>query len=177
MAVRLKETENDFSLTINLREAFGQPVSEDVALSFGQGVIDTIIDRLDASKKLGGGRLDSYSDEYAESLIFQANGKSQNKPNLQLTGEMLSDLDIIEVTPTRLKIGFRDDTQRSKAYNHHTGDTVPARPFLGLEDRELRSLVNRFKPEVEEPVIESFEDIPEIARRFSLLDVLNELQN
>jgi hypothetical protein len=180
MAVRLNQSRSDFSLTVDLRELFGEPVSEDIALSFGQGVIDTITDRLDDSKRLGGGKLKNYSDEYSESLVFKAFGKSRTSPNLELTGEMLADLDIIEVTPTRLKIGFRDTTQRDKAYNHHTGDTVPARPFLGLEDKELKSLVERFKPEVSESILDGIDPASlfltqEVSRRFSLLDVLRDI--
>jgi hypothetical protein len=174
MSVRLNKSRASFSLDVNLLDAFGSEVSEDVALSFGQAVIDTILDRTSDNKSSNGGRFKNYSEEYSESLVFQAYGKTRNDPNLELTGEMLSSVDILEVTPTRLKIGFRDETQRAKAYNHHTGDTVPARPFFNISQSELSDLVERFKPEVDEPVIESFEGIPEIARRFSLLDILGE---
>lgn len=177
MAVRLNRSRSNFSLDINLREAFGREVTEDVALSFGQAVIDTILDRLQENRGSDGRRLKNYSESYAESLEFQANLKSINDPNLELTGEMLSDMDIIEVSPARLKIGFRDATQRDKAYNHHTGDTVPARPFFDLNKSEMERLVREFKPEVERAVTDTFESPIEAIRRFSLLDILEGLDD
>ena len=35
-----------------------------------------------------------------------------------------------------------------KPFNHHTGDTLPARPFFGLTDAEIKQIRDEFKDQV-----------------------------
>lgn len=147
MGKRVINSRSQFSLEIDLVDTFGSELPEGEVLAFGQAVIDTILDRTADNKGSDGDRFDDYSNEYAESLPFLAAGKSQSNPNLDLTGQMLLDMDIIEASSRKLRIGFRDTLQRDKAWNHHTGDTVPARPFLDLTDSEFNELIEEFRPE------------------------------
>ena len=185
--ILVKNSPSEFYLEFDLSDIFGQEVTDDVSISFGQAVIDTILERTESSRRSDGGRMKNYSDAYAESLEFIAAGKSQSNPNLELSGSMLFDMDIIEATPTSLRIGFRDDTQRAKAYNHHTGDTVPARPFFDLNQSELNSLIDEFKPMAEDSPLQldqdtlfsAFAETPaaqEVTRRTSLLDLLSDFE-
>lgn len=173
MSKRLvKSSPSEFYLEFDLKDLFGQEVTDDVALSFGQAVIDTILDRTESSRRSDGGRMKDYSDSYAESLEFKAAGKSQSQPNLELTGSMLFDIDIIEASPASLRIGFRDETQRAKAYNHHTGDTVPERPFFDLNNSELNNLKDEFMPMAEDSPLQLDQDM--LFERFSATPVADE---
>ena len=174
------------SLEIDLVDLFGDEVSEDVAVSFGQAVIDTILDRTASGRSVQGRSFPSYSDDYADSLQFKAAGKSQGSPDLELTGGMLSSIDITNATPRSITIAITDPDEVPKAFNHHTGDTVPARPFFGLSGREIDSLRRDFAPEVEDAA-DRMESIlgglgtaaqtAEAVRRISLLDLLGELDD
>lgn len=180
----VKNSPSDFYLEFDLKELLGSEVADDVAISFGQAVIDTILDRTANGTRSDGRGMKSYSDDYADSLEFQAAGKSKHDPNLELSGGMLADIDILEANPRSIRIGFRDTTERAKAYNHHTGDTLPERPFFDLNNKELSQLVKEFKVEAEEsPLdidpIDLFGASPqaqaETTRRISLLDLLDDM--
>jgi hypothetical protein len=149
MTKRLNRSRGNFSLDIDLISAFGGEVPEDIALAFGQEIIDRILERTESNVGSDDKRYQNYSEEYADTLDFMAAGKSRTNPNLDLTGDMLADIDILEASPGKITIGFSDTLQRDKAYNHHTGDTVPSRPFLDLPDEVYRSIVNDFKSDIE----------------------------
>lgn len=182
MGKRLVASDKDnFFLEFDLVELFGQPVSEDVVLSFGQAVIDTIIDKTESGKRFDKGNFKHYDEPYISSLEFIAAGKSKNDPNLTLTGSMLASIDILEASQDKLVIGFNDSVETNKAYNHHTGDTVTPRPFFDINDTNLNELVQRFKPEVEDSPFEldlsgviPQRQVEEAARRVALVDLLDQ---
>jgi hypothetical protein len=152
MAKPYKEviSESKMELEISLDELFGTKVPNDQALreAIGQSVIDTIVNRTQSNKALNGKPFKEYSDEYKKSNQFDVYGKS-DEVTLTLTGDMLGTLDIKAQSRGVIKIGWDDDTQNAKAYNHHTGDTVKRRPFFGLTNDELSNIKKEFKDQVE----------------------------
>lgn len=152
MAKPYKEviSEKKMELEISLDELFGTKVPNDQALreAIGQSVIDKIVNRTESGEGVNGRPFKSYSATYKKSNQFDVYGKS-NDVNLTLTGDMLGTLDIKAQSRGVIKIGWQDSTQNAKAFNHHTGDTLPRRPFFGLKDSEIEDIKKEFKDRVE----------------------------
>lgn len=144
------------SQKFNLQEMFGVSFKDapELRASIGQAIINKIIERTEAGAGIGGRPFSfgKYSDEYSESVEFKAAGKDQHEVNMSLTGDMLGLMDVINETSNTIEIGWLDDTQNAKAFNHNTGDTVPKRPFFGLSRSEVKELVAEFKPEVRDAI-------------------------
>lgn len=153
MAKPYKEiiSQSKMELEVDLDEMFGTKVPNDQALreQIGQAIINKIVDRTQSNTSLLGGNFKAYSGQYKSSLEFDVWGKT-NDVTLTLTGDMLGTLDIKAQSRGALRIGWRDKTQNAKAFNHHTGDTLPRRPFFGLMDKEIKEIRDEFKPQIEQ---------------------------
>lgn len=168
--VNLRGGSGSFEVTqeFDLEEIFGVDLSNyrEVAEVFGQSVIDLIRERTAKTKDIDGDSLPSpYSDSYSESLIFEAYDKSKNKVNMKLTGDMLDDLDIMEIDGNKIVIGFDSPISNAKAYGHITGfeghpvldGKVKPREFFGIKTnddlnkikKQVRPVLDRIKEEVE----------------------------
>lgn len=148
--ITLSKIEQEF----DLKELFGVDLSEDESLkqAIGQVMIDQMLARIDDGRGIGGVKLKSpYSKVYSESLEFKAAGKSKNKVNMKLTGDMLAAIDIVSTRGNKIVIGINED-EVPKAYNHQTGDTVTKRPFFGFTKGELNDIVSEFKPQIKQAV-------------------------
>jgi hypothetical protein len=142
----------------NLKEMFGVDVSRSPELkkAIGQAIIEHIVKRTEDGMGRDGKALKSpYSDSYSESLPFKAAGKSKRNVNMTLNGDMMGLLDIIDESANTITIGWEDETEILKAYNHNVGDTLPRRPFFGLNKKEIREIVSQFKDDVQSNVEEA----------------------
>lgn len=143
-------SESKMELEVDLDELFGVkvPNNREFREAVGQAIVDKIVERTQSGNKLTGGKFKGYSESYKKSAQFEAFGKSPGEVDLTLTGDMLGTLDIKAQSRNALRIGWRDETQNAKAFNHHTGDTLPARPFFGLTDAEIKQIRDEFKDQV-----------------------------
>ena len=143
---------DEVSQEIDLSE-FGLNISGNRVLK--EGIAEALIQKMrDRVEKDGLGVGDSgkfvrlkapYSDEYSDSLDFKAYGKSKNRVNMRLTGAMLDAIDVLDVDGDVVKIGIDDPVEAAKAFNHMVGDTVPRRPFFGLNKTEISEVLSRFE--------------------------------
>lgn len=142
----------------DLKELFGVDVSDmpELREAFGQAVLEKIKERTAAGEFRPNSRPSSkaygYSDEYADSVAFKAAGKSKRDVNMELTGDMMNLMDILESKGSQVKIGWDDELQAAKAYNHNKGETVPKRPFFGLSRSEVKDIVRELEPQVQKRV-------------------------
>jgi hypothetical protein len=145
---KLKLTQTEVSQTFNLKEIFGVDVSDmpELKQAFGQALIDHMVERTEDGLDRNGNKFQAYPKTYKESDAFKAFGKT-SKVNLTMTGDMLGQIDIIETKGNEIKIGWRDETENAKAYNHNTGDTVLKRPFFGINNPDIASISKEFKPD------------------------------
>jgi len=142
------------SLEVDLPELFpGRLVPDSSRLreAIGQEVIDIIRERTqDKQRSWTGSSFKKYSDEYAESIEFKAEGKSQDEPNLTQSGDMLGLLTVLDSgDPGKIKVGWTDTLQSKKAHGHITGAVGVKRDFLGLTNEELRRIRAKFADELE----------------------------
>lgn len=66
------------------------------------------------------------SKEYAKTKKKMV---GNSKPNLQLTGDMIEEIEL-DYDKDSFTIFIDDPDETAKAYNHNVGDTVKARPFI-----------------------------------------------
>lgn len=151
MAKPYKEVikESEMALEIDLTKIFGTKArfTEEFRQAFANEAIKTIVERTQDGRPLFG-NWRKYSEAYKNSLEFQAFGKD-DQVNLTLRGDMLGTLSVLESTGSKVVIGWDDPTQTAKAFNHHTGDTVPKRPFFGLQNQEINELKSQFKDDAQ----------------------------
>jgi hypothetical protein len=155
---RITVGSNQYALRIDLDEIFGTafPNSSRLRQAVGQDILDIIIKR--TKKGDGwepGDKFDKYSKEYSESLEFQAAGKSRGKPNLTLTGDMLGLMDIIEEDKATITIGWRESEEAQKAHGHISGNVGVKRDFLGISEKEARTIKERWEDAIREATAET----------------------
>jgi hypothetical protein len=150
----LKLSEKEVSQTIDLNKLFETNLAGNSGLvqAIGQEIIDKIIKRTEDGLDNRNRPLAKYdkNSEYVKSDEFKAFGKSVNKPNMTLTGQMLGTLDIIEARGGKIKIGWDDETENAKAYNHMVGDTVTKRPFFGILESDLKEIKEEYEDRVKQ---------------------------
>lgn len=145
----LKLTLGEVSQTIDFGEVFDADLSanRDLKLAIGQAIIDRIRERTQDSKDVNGRTFAGYDEDYKDSDTFKAFGKT-SKVDMTLTGNMLSQMDIVAEDSNAIKIGWDDETETKKAYNHNTGDTVTKRQFFGITVQELAQIQRDFASEI-----------------------------
>lgn len=141
--LKKKSSKSDHSIEIDLRKMFGRrripgAIKEDVAIA----VIEKIVDRTRDGKSLKGNSFKKLSEAYADL-------KGTTRADLTLDGDMLDQLDIKSIRGNKVKIGWQEDIENKKAFNHDTGDTLPKREFFGLQQSELDDIIKEFKGEID----------------------------
>ena len=124
---------------------------------FGVLVADYIRDRTAKGRGVLNGvpyKFKGYSPGYVASLDFKIAGKSKSKPDLVLSGDMLTDLDVQRTKPGEVIVGFENGSESNdKAEGNILGsygrspDTGPRRSFLELTGKEIGALVRAFERE------------------------------
>lgn len=163
---------------IDLKEFLTVDLADKRALkeSIGQAFVDHILERTGSGEGMsfsgGTGRpvtlKSPYSKAYAESDEFIAAGKKRTRVNMELTGDMLAAVDISVGRDSKIVIEI-DEDQVEKAYNHLTGDTVPRRPWFGLNKSEVKNILKSFSSEIKSAV-----ESDETRARINLIDLFKE---
>lgn len=121
---------------------------------FADLAIERIYDRSNDGKHIdaSGNRvvnMPKYSAGYAASLDFKIAGKNKNKPDLQLSGDMLASIKLLKPLKDGVEIGFSssDKENNGKAegnmlgtYGSDTPNPSKARRFLGLTPSEIKAI-------------------------------------
>ena len=140
-----KITISSVSQEIDLTDAFGREPTREEAQEFAEMARDLVIDRTQNSTKRGGGKFEKYSKDYAKF-------KGSSEVDLTLFGDMLESIDSrVSGSKAFIFVPPSDELNTKKAYNHHVGDTVPARPFFGLTNDEAREIADQTRRVVDEP--------------------------
>lgn len=159
--------------------------SKSLKLAIGEALAETIRERAESGSGLkfsadGSARevklKSPYSKTYAESLDFAAAGKSKNKVNMTLTGDMLASIQVKDLGGNKIALYIEGDDQVLKAYNHLTGDTVPERPFFGVSRSDLRDMAVEFDQDIESIETREGSRTEKQKTRRKLSDVLAELE-
>lgn len=112
-------------------------------------IIEHIFERTNNGVDKNGNKFPRYSKEYIASLNFKVAGKSKNKVDLQLSGDMLAGIKLINQKKDQILIGFENGTpENGKAEGNIKGtygqkSPIPGkkRDFLGIEAKKLKELL------------------------------------
>ena len=125
-------------------------LDQQARLDIGNRVVDFIRQRTEKGLDKNNRPFKGYSTSYIESLDFKNAGKSRTV-DLQLSGDMLTDLDIISTTtPGFITIGYEAGTEennRAAWQRNNTRPNFPKRDFLGIAQKDLDRIVNRYLAE------------------------------
>lgn len=141
----LELSKSNVSQTINLEELLGVSFrgQKDLRLAIAQAVIDHIVKRTrEENKDINGKRFAKYSKDYIESTVFSLL-KDSTVPNMELKGSMLASIGVLKDGPNTIQIGYDDQEEILKAYNHNVGDTVLARKFFGITNDDAKKLIEK----------------------------------
>ena len=109
-------------------------------------VIERIQDRTDAGRDVNNVKFPSYSDEYADSLEFKIAGKSKGNVNLQQSGDTIHSIELLDHGSGFISIGFEGGSEENdKGTWLEASDNGVSRKFLGINDDDLRTIVNKVK--------------------------------
>ena len=115
-------------------------------------IIEHIVDRTDRGLDKKGNKFPPYSKDYVKSLDFKIAGKSKGDVNLQLSGDMLAAIELLNSKRGSLTIGFeRGSEENARAEGNILGSygkspkKSRARDFLGIEKSKLRELIDFVK--------------------------------
>lgn len=113
------------------------------------------MDRTQRGIDKNGKKFPAYSKEYVKSLDFKNAGKSKGRVDLQLSGDMLAAITLLEAKKNRIVVGFEKGAEENgRAEGNILGsyggepDPKKARDFLGIQPRKLRELIDYVKDTV-----------------------------
>ena len=104
--------------------------------------VDKILDNTLEGYDKNGKKFKKYSKSYRDSTKFKIYKGSKRTPDLKLTGNMQSDMDVLSSSSTTVTIGFSDSEEGSKAQGHILGaGHLPKRDFFGLKAVDLKEIM------------------------------------
>ena len=129
----------------------GYGLDEDQRLAVADLIVERIVNRTDKGIDKNDKPFVGYSQSYKDSLDFKIAGKG--KVNLQLSGDMLAALSVLDVTSRSAVIGFeRGSEENGKAdgnirgtYGRSKPIAGKARDFLGISYEELSKIIDVIK--------------------------------
>lgn len=115
-------------------------------------VIEYMKQRTEKGRDVDGKPFPGYSEAYMRSLDFKIGGKSK-KVDLTLSGDMLAAIEVLSSKPGKITIGFENGSSENAradgnirgTYGRKTPDPKKARPFLGINDRDLDKLLRFYE--------------------------------
>jgi hypothetical protein len=113
--------------------------------------IEKIVERTDKGLDKNGVPFTKYSKAYMNSLDFKNAGKSK-RPNLQLSGDMLASIEVLDSTRNWVEIGFEKGSEENGKADGNIRGTYgkptpvgPKRDFLGIKDSDLLRIIKYVK--------------------------------
>ena len=144
MAVNKKNIQERINIPSNLNEA--------QRIELGRRIIEESQTRTSKGIDKNGKAFTGYSKVYKDSLDFQNAGKS-SKVNLESTGDMLAELDVLKINNDSILIGYElSDSLAGQvegntigSFGQKSGNPKKARDFIGLPEKVLTLLIEEIK--------------------------------
>ena len=134
------------SQKINLKTRLGRKPTIAELEAFAEIAIERINQRTLDGITVNGGSFTPYSESYADKK-----GVSRDSVDLFLDGDMLGSLaHVVDPGAGTVEIFVNGDLEIKKGFNHHTGDTLPKRPWFGVTTQEVNSIVADFEDQRDE---------------------------
>jgi hypothetical protein len=141
--------EDQVELEVDLKSLFPSKKFTDREKDvIAQLFIDKVAERAAKGLDIHGRKLPNYSESYSESAEFRAFGKSQENPNMRLTGDMIDQLEPLDASKDKIKIGWTEQLQNAKAHGNITGQNGAwdkKRDFFGLSVADIEQIKKEVK--------------------------------
>lgn len=125
--------------------------SPDERIAIGDELLEFIRNRTSKGLDKNNKAFKGYSQSYIKSLNFKNAGKSKNKVNLRLSGDMMASMDVLSQKSGEITIGFENGTEENgKAEGNILGtygqssSTGKSRDFLGVTKSDLDEVLSKF---------------------------------
>jgi len=150
--------EKNIQFIVELPDGYTPRVRQAIA----QEIIDHVIDRTQKGVSASGRDFKKYSKTYEKSLDFKIAGKKKGQiPDLTLSSDMLNSMRYLKKKSddNTLVIGYGlDDSNAGKvegnqigSYGQPKANPKHARPFLGITEKELNKILDKYPlDEIEE---------------------------
>ena len=119
-------------------------LSRAVRIEIANDVIDFILKRTERGLDKDNKKFKKYSDTYAASQDFAIAGKSKSHVDLQLTGDMLTALEILDTSISGfITIGYKQGEENDKAawQRNNLQKSHPKRDFIGITTADLAKII------------------------------------
>jgi hypothetical protein len=136
---------DEMSQEIDLKRYLGRDATPAEKRLFAELAVERINERTLDGRTIHGGSFKRYTQEYAD-----LKGVTRDAVDLFLKGDMLDSIESKDAGKNKVKIEITDNLDTKKGYNHHTGDTLPKRPWFGITTKEARVIANEVKQPVRE---------------------------
>ena len=130
--------------------------TRDEKIAIADEIVEYIRDRSAKGRGPGNkkwsGDAGKYSDGYINSLDFKIGEKSKGKVNQRLSGEMLTEMDVLKIDSSGITYGFgfgSEEHGKAKGnilgtYGKSKANPKKARDFLELTHAELKTILSEF---------------------------------
>jgi len=105
-------------------------------------VVDFIRKRTAKGKDKDNNPFKKYSDAYIKSDEFKIAGKNKNKVNLKLSGDMMSELDVLPSKNGEVAYGYEKGSQELGKVEGNTIDH--GRDFFGIAKQDFKRIMARY---------------------------------
>lgn len=113
-------------------------------VQLGELVIDHILERTSQGLDKNNKGFTAYAKSYSGSKDFRLAGKSKSTVNLQLTGDMLQSMTLLDHGTGYITVGYESGTDANdKADWAAASDNGPSREFVGIKESNLNLLVEQ----------------------------------
>ena len=139
----MAESQQKFTFRVDL--SFDEPTRREIA----DDVLKFILRRTETGKDKNNKKFKKYSEAYSESLDFKIAGKSRSHVDLQLSGDMLTDLRVLNTKVIGfITIGFdpgTDENDKAAWQRNNLQPGFPKRDFLGIAQVDLQRILLRYR--------------------------------
>lgn len=143
-------TKSNFQETLSIPSGLSQGFKEEL----GKRIVEEVRERTDRGIDKNGKQFKGYTKEYKQSLDFKNAGKT-SKVDLQLTGDLLAELDVVTISSSSITIGYpvghelagQAEGNTIGSYGQSSGNTSRARDYIGLPDKVVNRIVQEIRSE------------------------------
>lgn len=139
----MAESRQQFTVRVPIQ--FSQSIRIDIA----DDIVEFILRRTERGLDKNNKKFKTYSESYSESLDFKIAGKSKGHVDLQLSGDMLTELQVLNTSASGfITIGFEagsEENDKAAWQRNNLRPSFPKRDFLGITDSDLSKIISPYK--------------------------------
>ena len=137
--------ESSQTVTIRIPIEFDKPTR----LLIAEDIVEFIRNRTSRGLDKNNKPFTPYSKSYVDSIDFKNAGKRKNRVNLELSGDMMTELQVLNVEAAGfVVIGYPlgEENNRAAWQRNNLQPGFPKRDFLGIAQKDLKKIIDKYRP-------------------------------